>query len=94
MLEKLTQCMCLVEVNTRMIIRCGLKNGIPTNVWSLNKELPMRLKIWPEEDTRCHRPGWTLVWVQDSLLRDSIGQKENHHDEKEIDQIHCLRNVI
>ena len=63
-----------------------------TYIWSIQKEFSMGLKVRPEEDPRCHGPGRAFVWVQDSLLRNSIGQEKNHHDQKKINQVHSLRN--
>lgn len=57
---------------------------ILTYIWSLQKEFSIGEKVRPEENPRCHGPGRTLVWVKDCLLRNSIGQEKNQHDQKKI----------
>ena len=66
------------------LVFCDYQNEILTFIWSIQKEFSMGLKVRHEEDPRCHGPGRTFVWVQDSLLRNSIGQEKNHHDQKKI----------
>ena len=61
-----------------------IKNETLTYIWNIQKEFSMGLKVRPEEDLRCHGPGRTFVWVQESLLRNSISQEKNHHDQKKI----------
>ena len=62
-----------------------------TRIWCIHKkQLPINLEVRSEEHSRHHGPGSCLVWVQDGLLGDSIGQEEYHHDQEEVQHIHGL----